>query len=158
MHVRTAGSIAGQPETRKLHKFSDTEPQTSFVAQLDPKTESRLVLQWSDVFTSPTTELRLIALDVDTDAVQVLRDTENGLSGRAIDVITFTSASTVCNFHQIVADRWSAIAGNVVVAVIGPVARQACIDLGIEVQVMPSSYTLPHLVEALARHYGQSDS
>ena len=71
-----------------------------------------------------------------------------------IDAVTFTSASTVRNFVEIVgAEPAADLLRTTVVAAIGPVTAETARQLGIETAVMPSTYTVPALVEALAEHF-----
>jgi uroporphyrinogen III methyltransferase/synthase len=74
------------------------------------------------------------------------------LEAGEVDILTFTSASTVENFAALVGERLDALCAGRTVVAIGPVTRDACLRVGLEVDVMPSSYTLPAMVEALARH------
>jgi uroporphyrinogen III methyltransferase/synthase len=82
------------------------------------------------------------------------------LAGARLDALTFTSASTVHNFVQVCGEAEARRLGReAVVACIGPITRDAAATHGIPCQVMPVSYTIPALCEALARHFaGQRDS
>lgn len=75
------------------------------------------------------------------------------LDGGEVDVFTFTSASTARNFAAIVGDRLEQLTRGKVVAAIGPITRDACEELGLVVHVMPQTYTLPAMVQALVEHY-----
>ncbi len=71
-----------------------------------------------------------------------------------IDVITFTSASAVRNLVKILgAEPAVDLLNTAVVAVIGPVTAKEAHDLGIVTTIMPSTYTIPALVEAIAAHF-----
>jgi len=72
---------------------------------------------------------------------------------RGVDALTFTSASTVDNFATIVGKELGALCERAVVAAIGPVTRDACASVGLAVHIMPSTYTLPALVDALVTHF-----
>jgi uroporphyrinogen III methyltransferase/synthase len=75
------------------------------------------------------------------------------LEGR-IDVVTFTSASSVRNFARVYgADQVSDLLKHTVVAVIGPVTADAVTQLGIPVTIQPAVYTIPALVDAIAAHF-----
>jgi len=74
------------------------------------------------------------------------------LEAGEVDVLTFTSASTVENFAAIVGPRLGELTRGRLVAAIGPVTREACTAAGLPVDVMPSSYTLGAMVEALVSH------
>ena len=79
-----------------------------------------------------------------------------------IHVVTFASASAV---HAFVAAcggdaATRATLAAATVAVIGPKTRDAAVDHGLGVAVMPSEYTIPALVEALCTHvtHGEGQS
>jgi uroporphyrinogen III methyltransferase/synthase len=75
------------------------------------------------------------------------------LEAGELDVLTFTSASTAQNLAQLVGPRLAEQCRGKLVAAIGPVTRDACRQVGLEVGVMPDEYTLPALMEALVAHY-----
>jgi len=71
-----------------------------------------------------------------------------------LEVVTFTSASSVRNFVKMLgAEPAADLLNTVVVAAIGPVTRDAATRLGIRVTIMPASYTIPALVDAIAEHF-----
>lgn len=72
-----------------------------------------------------------------------------------VDVLTFTSPSTVGNFIDIVGGR-SAIPDRVRIACIGPVTESACQKAGLRVDIMQGPYSIPGLVEAIERHLAQA--
>ena len=76
------------------------------------------------------------------------------LLDRQIDAVTFSSASTVRNFAQLLgADQAADLLRTTTVAAIGPVTAEAAQQLGIATTVMPDTYTIPSLVEALVLHF-----
>jgi uroporphyrinogen III methyltransferase/synthase len=76
------------------------------------------------------------------------------LLDRQIDAVTFTSASTVRNFVEILGhDQAIDLLRTTVVASIGPVTAEAAQQLDITTSVMPERYTIPDLVEALVAHF-----
>lgn len=76
------------------------------------------------------------------------------LLDRQIDAVTFTSASTVRNFVEILGrDQAIDLLQNTVVACIGPVTAEAAQQLEITTAVMPERYTIPDLVQALVEHF-----
>ena len=84
------------------------------------------------------------------DAAELRR----ALAERRVDVVTFTSSSTVRHF----ADLFSAaelprLLAGVAVACIGPVTRDTARALGIETAIVPREYTIPALAQAIAAHY-----
>jgi uroporphyrinogen III methyltransferase/synthase len=75
------------------------------------------------------------------------------LNGR-LDVVTFTSASAVRNFAKVFGvEQAGDLLRNTVVAAIGPVTADAATELGIGVTVLPTTYTVPALVDALVKHF-----
>jgi uroporphyrinogen III methyltransferase/synthase len=102
--------------------------------------------------------LRELGADVDdviayrTVAVEeagpgVLEKLEEG-----VDLVTFTSPSTVWNFHRLVG-------GGVVAnaAVIGPVTADAARQLGYRVAVEADPFTIPGLVYAISSHFDKDE-
>jgi len=76
------------------------------------------------------------------------------LLDRRIDAVTFTSASTVRSFAQMLGEEQAAdLLNTTVVAAIGPVTAEAAQQLGIRTTVMPKKYTVPDLVDALVEHF-----
>ena len=75
---------------------------------------------------------------------------------KRIDVVTFTSASTVKNFVQIFgADQSPDLLNATKVASIGPVTAEAAEQCGIKTAIMPKEYTIPALVQAIVDHFRQ---
>jgi len=67
---------------------------------------------------------------------------------KGVDLVTFTSPSTVRSFHRLAGARVVADA-----AVIGPVTADAARELGYRVAVEADPFTIPGLVEAISRHF-----
>ncbi len=81
------------------------------------------------------------------------------LLDQQLDVVTFTSASTVRNFVRILGKGPAAdLLGTTCVASIGPVTAAAATELGIATQIMPPTYTIPALVDAIAEHFAETPS
>ena len=77
------------------------------------------------------------------------------LEGR-IDVVTFTSASAVRNFAKVYGrDQAADLLKSTAVAAIGPVTADAAAQLGLNVTIQPTTYTVAGLVDAIAAHYGE---
>lgn len=74
---------------------------------------------------------------------------------KAIDAITFTSASTAHNFAARLKHEGHSleVCDGVCIACIGPITTQAAQDIGLRVDVMPEAHTLEGLVDALAAFY-----
>jgi uroporphyrinogen III methyltransferase/synthase len=81
------------------------------------------------------------------------------LLDRAIDMVTFTSASTVLSFVNLIGrEQAQDLLQQTVVACIGPVTKEAAALLGISTTIMPSEYTIPGLVDAILQHYAESSA
>jgi uroporphyrinogen III methyltransferase / synthase len=75
----------------------------------------------------------------------------------SLDVVTFTSSSTVDNFCELVGTRAPQLLSRVCVASIGPVTSRTAESRGLLVEVMAREYTVPGLIAALERHYRRSN-
>ena len=73
------------------------------------------------------------------------------LAKEEIDVLTFTSSSTVRNFVAAL-DPVLPLPETVTVACIGPVTAQTAADLGLTVNVTASQHTIDGLIQALIEH------
>lgn len=71
------------------------------------------------------------------------------------DVITFTSSSTARNFVELVGEKvaYSGLLDGVELASIGPVTTSTLKELGLTPRIKAKEYTIPGLVEAIAKHY-----
>ena len=75
------------------------------------------------------------------------------LNGR-VDVVTFTSSSTVTNFLEMFpAQAPEILLANVKVAVIGPTTQETAVEKGVKVDVVAKCATIEGLVEAVVEAY-----
>ena len=73
---------------------------------------------------------------------------------KQIDVITFTSSSTVENFFKLLKEEDpSRILQEVVVACIGPITARTAIERGLRVDIVSSEFTIAGLVAAIVKFY-----
>jgi uroporphyrinogen III methyltransferase / synthase len=73
---------------------------------------------------------------------------------RHIDVVTFTSASAVRNFVRVLgAEPAADLLRTTIVASIGPVTAEAATQCNIATTVMPDTYTVPALVDAIVDYF-----
>jgi len=94
---------------------------------------------------------RTIAVEADREGEP---DIYRMLLERSVDVVTFTSASAVRNFVRILgAEPAADLLAATVVACIGPVTAEAAAQSNISTTIQPSNYTIPALVDAIAKHY-----
>jgi uroporphyrinogen III methyltransferase/synthase len=71
--------------------------------------------------------------------------------GEGVDVVTFTSSSTVVNFvRAFPEDRFSAILGDAEIACMGPVTADVARKHGLEVSIVAREYTTHGLVQAIS--------
>jgi uroporphyrinogen III methyltransferase / synthase len=72
-----------------------------------------------------------------------------------IDVVTFTSSSTVQNFIDSFAnpDQAAMLMSHSIVACIGPVTAQKAQAFGLKVNIVPKASTVPALADAIAEHF-----
>ena len=76
------------------------------------------------------------------------------LEARRLDVVTFTSSSTVRGFMGLFApEEIRRLLGGVVLAAIGPITAATIAEYGLGVAVMPREYTIPALAAAVAAHF-----
>ncbi len=76
-----------------------------------------------------------------------------GLEAGSIDMVTFTSSSTVKNFHRLLPeDRLQVLMEKVTVASIGPITSQTAKELGFRVDIEAEAFTIKGLVEKILAH------
>jgi len=76
------------------------------------------------------------------------------LKERSIDMITFTSSSTVKNFRALFPNEdLKDLMRGVTIASIGPVTADTARDLGFDVHIIAESYTIPGLCQAILKHF-----
>ena len=76
------------------------------------------------------------------------------ISERRIDLVTFTSSSSVASLAELVAPKsLRELLDDVAIASIGPVTSETVEKHGLKVSVQPDRYDIPSLVEAIRCHY-----
>jgi uroporphyrinogen III methyltransferase/synthase len=104
---------------------------------------------------------RTVLGEAQGDVVGMLRD-------KQIDAVTFTSSSTVKNFHArleqsgVSSDEARDLLAPVTVAAIGPITAQTARDYGLNVAIEADKYTIDGLVSALVEafaiiHHGDTE-
>jgi uroporphyrinogen III methyltransferase / synthase len=79
---------------------------------------------------------------------------EQALDERPLNMVVFTSSSTVSNLAEMMAPTsLPQVLEGIAVAAIGPITAQTAEKLGLKVSVQPARYTVPALVEAIAKHF-----
>ncbi|MFN2366853.1 MAG: uroporphyrinogen-III synthase, partial [Desulfurivibrionaceae bacterium] len=84
-------------------------------------------------------------------------EVRQALEDKRIDMVTFTSSSTVRNFLEMLEIRdqteFARLLGGVKIAVIGPVTAQTARGKKLRIDVEPGTYTIPAMVEAIVDFY-----
>lgn len=89
---------------------------------------------------------------VDDDGDQLIKQLEE----KSIDMITFTSSSTVKNFKALIpSKKFKTLLKGVIIASIGPITTDTTRELGFDVHITAESYTIPGLCEAILHHYAK---
>jgi uroporphyrinogen III methyltransferase/synthase len=71
-----------------------------------------------------------------------------------IDVITFTSSSTVKHFADLLKkEDFKKLVKGVAIACIGPVTARTAKESGLKVRIQPKQYTIPALTRAIAEYF-----
>lgn len=82
-------------------------------------------------------------------------DVERQLRSRP-DAITFASPSVVSSFCDQIPDYQEVLKNSLVVC-IGPMTQRRAVELGISVNVVPTEFTIPGMVEALRSHCAEME-
>lgn len=94
---------------------------------------------------------RTVAIDPEREGEP---DVYRMLLDRRIDLVTFTSPSSVRSFAELYgADTAADLLHATAVAAIGPVTAEAASQLGINCSIVPTQYTIPALCTAIVKHF-----
>jgi uroporphyrinogen III methyltransferase/synthase len=118
--------------------------------------EQKFLLPRADI-ARPTLATGLRELGAEVDNVTAYRTvTGRGneelvtkLKAGQIDMITFTSSSTVKNFLIQLGEKYQELLGEVKLACIGPITAQTAQDEGLEVDIIAEDYTIEGLLRAI---------
>ena len=120
-------------------------PRTDIARSYVPEELRKLGAEVSDIVAYKT----VLATDGDNIVLDKLKDGE-------VDIVTFTSASTVKNFVKIIGeDNLSAFKDNVQFASIGPITNESAEEMDIEISIKAEEYTIPGLVQAIVNKVTQ---
>lgn len=76
------------------------------------------------------------------------------LSEKNVDMVTFTSSSTVKNFKRLLPpDRFEALTRGISVAAIGPITADTARENGFRVDLVAEEYTIAGLCDAIKEHF-----
>ena len=120
-------------------------PRTDIARSYIPQELEKLGAEVSDIVAYKT----VLATDGDNIVLDKLKDGE-------VDIVTFTSASTVKNFVKIIGeDNLSAFKNNVQFASIGPITNESAEEMDIDISIKAEEYTIPGLVQAIVEKVNQ---
>ncbi len=77
------------------------------------------------------------------------------LGEERIEMLTFTSSSTVDNFVAVNGERGRELLGRIPVAVIGPITADTLARHGTQAAVMPREYTVPALTRSIVAYFAK---
>jgi len=76
------------------------------------------------------------------------------LQEKKIDLITFTSSSTVSNFRELLpSENFKTLLAGVTIASIGPITAKTAEKCGFDVHIVAKSFTINGLCEAICEYY-----
>ena len=120
-------------------------PRTDIARSYIPEELEKLGAEVSDIIAYKT----VLATDGDNIVLDKLKDGE-------VDIVTFTSASTVKNFVKIIGeDNLSAFKNNVQFASIGPITNESAKEMDIDISIKAEEYSIPGLVQAIVEKVQQ---
>ena len=89
----------------------------------------------------------------DSDKEELRMELKNG----GVEMVTFTSSSTVRNFLAMIdaenQEELQKIMTGVKIAAIGPITAKTVTDNGLQVDVQPEEYTIPGLIQSIVDYY-----
>jgi uroporphyrinogen III methyltransferase/synthase len=84
------------------------------------------------------------------------------LQNGEVEMVTFTSSSTVRNFLAMIdaenQEELQQLLSGIKIAAIGPITAKTVTDNGLHVDVQPKEYTIAGLIEAIVDYYGGDDA
>ena len=120
-------------------------PRTDIARSYIPEELEKMGAEVSDIIAYKT----VLATDGDNMVLDKLKDGE-------VDIVTFTSASTVKNFVKIIGENnLSAFKNNVQFASIGPITTESAEEMDIDISIKADEYTIPGLVQAIVEKVNQ---
>ncbi len=154
-------------ELKKFGIVSDVLPDTyraeSVVAAFtdhDLKGKSILLPRAMEARTILPDELRKMGAHVhEVTAYETCQVSDNQeellalLNDQKIDMITFTSSSTVKNFMALIPQQDHSLLTGITHACIGPITEETAISLGIPPRIVADTYTIDGLVDVIVAYY-----
>ena len=105
----------------------------------------------------------LVRMGATVDVVTAYRTVAGGADGEAvakmlaageIDVVTFTSSSTVTNLLALLGEQGRDLLSGVKIACIGPITADTCRELGLRPDIVAEKYTIQGLNESIIQELG----
>jgi uroporphyrinogen III methyltransferase / synthase len=88
---------------------------------------------------------------------QLQEELRSALHEKRVDMVTFTSSSTVKNFVKLLdvttPDEMQKLMSGIAIATIGPITAKTVEQFGLHVDVQPSEYTIPDLVDSIVMYF-----
>lgn len=82
----------------------------------------------------------------------------NMLQSQSLDIITFTSSSTVTNFVELLqGTSWQDLVADIKIACIGPITEKTAIEAGIKPHIVAKEYTIAGLLDAIIASYNKEE-
>ncbi len=113
----------------------------------------------------PVIPVELTAMGADVDEVTAYTTVEDrsaaellvkNLRDGKVDIVTFTSSSTVKNFYAMLPKgEVNALMQGVLTACIGPITAETAKQTGLDVNIIAESFTIKGLSEAILQHYNR---
>ena len=168
-HLQTAA--IGPATAQQLRTFgltSDIVPETyraesvaAAFKELDLKAKKILLPRAREARPILPVELTKMGAEVDEiPAYETVTVNENAaelvqaLEDKSVDLITFTSSSTVKNLKAMLPSAdFQKLMQQVIIASIGPITTDTAKKLDFDVHISAKSYTIPGLVEAILQYY-----
>jgi len=172
--VRTA--VIGPATAERLRRFgfkSDIVPETYRAESIvdafktEKMADQRVLLpRAEEARPIIPDELRQMGAEVDEVTAYRTRRTDSKagslltkLENRQIDLVTFTSSSTVRNFASMLpTHRITELLSSVTTASIGPITSQTAADLGVRIDITAKIYTISGLVDAIRKYSATSET
>jgi uroporphyrinogen III methyltransferase/synthase len=168
-HIRTA--VIGSATAKRLLGFgfkSDIVPE-SYRAESVVKAFAKEDITGKKILLPRAKEARsvlplelakmgAVVDDVEAYRTKALKDNADvilkRLKARTINMITFTSSSTVKNFRALLPpEGLDRLMQGIAIASIGPITADTARNLGFDVHIVAEAYTIPKLCEAIVRYY-----
>lgn len=160
--AKTARAVESWFSVRPQFVAEDSRSQ-GLAASLKVNAGTHVLLPQAEI--APTTLVDALSHSgIEVERIAVYRTISGGSGGvdlarliqwKAVDAITFASPSAVRGFVSRMLDEAGQLPdlSNLVIGVVGPTTRQAALEAGLSVDVMPTVYTLEKLINAMEQYF-----